>query len=125
MKFVTTKKGLTTNFFSPLSFVAVFGSAIRNPGWVKIRIRDKHPGSATMDTYLILTYVILVPCCSYYVLGTVIISKKTNKTWPTLANKSKNIRFCVSGSVPYVFGSPGSGSVIICTDPDPSINKQK
>jgi hypothetical protein len=26
---------------------------------------------------------------------------------------------------PYVFGPPGSGSVIICTDPDPSINKQK
>jgi hypothetical protein len=22
---------------------------IRDPGWVKIRIRDKHPGSATLD----------------------------------------------------------------------------
>jgi hypothetical protein len=45
---------MTTNFFSPLSFVAVFGfeirdprsgirdpgSVIRDPGWVKIRIRD-------------------------------------------------------------------------------------
>ncbi len=31
---------MTTNFFSPLSFVAVFGSAIR----------DKHPGSATLPT---------------------------------------------------------------------------
>jgi hypothetical protein len=39
---------MTTNFFSPLSFVAVFGSEIRDPGWVKIRIRDKHPGSATL-----------------------------------------------------------------------------
>jgi hypothetical protein len=39
---------MTTNFFSPLSLVAVFGSGIRNPGWVKIRIRDKHPGSATL-----------------------------------------------------------------------------
>jgi hypothetical protein len=29
---------MTTNFFSPLSFVAVFGSGIR----------DKHPGSATL-----------------------------------------------------------------------------
>jgi hypothetical protein len=43
------------NFFSPLSFVPVFGSGIRDPGseirdpgWVKIRIRDKHPGSATL-----------------------------------------------------------------------------
>ncbi len=29
----------------PLSFVAVFGSGIRDPGWVKIRIRD--PGSTS------------------------------------------------------------------------------
>ena len=36
------------NFFSPLSFQPVFGSGIRDPGWVKIRIRDKHPGSATL-----------------------------------------------------------------------------
>jgi hypothetical protein len=41
------KKGVTEIFFSPLSFVVVFGSGIRDPGWVKIRIRDKHPGSAT------------------------------------------------------------------------------
>ncbi len=67
---------MTTNFFSPLCFVAVFGSGIRDPGseirdprsgirdpgseirdprsgirytgGVKIRIRDKHPGSATL-----------------------------------------------------------------------------
>jgi hypothetical protein len=45
---------MTTIFFSPLSIVAVFGSEIRGPGWVKIRIRirDKHPGSATLaETY--------------------------------------------------------------------------
>jgi hypothetical protein len=28
VKFVATKKVMTTNFFSPLSFVAVFGSEI-------------------------------------------------------------------------------------------------
>jgi hypothetical protein len=46
---------MTKNFFPPLSFAAVFGSGIRDPGseirdpgWVKIRIRDKHPGSATL-----------------------------------------------------------------------------
>jgi hypothetical protein len=38
VKFVATKKGMTTNFFSSLPFVAVFGSGIR----------DKHPGSATL-----------------------------------------------------------------------------
>ncbi len=35
VKFVASKKGITTNFFSPLSFVEVFGSEIRDPGWVK------------------------------------------------------------------------------------------
>jgi hypothetical protein len=39
---------MTTIFFSSLSFVAVFGSGIRDPGWVKIRIRDKHHKSATL-----------------------------------------------------------------------------
>ncbi len=53
MKFVATKNGLTKKNFSPLSFVAVFGSGIRDPG-SEIRdpgsgIRDKHPGSATLD----------------------------------------------------------------------------
>ncbi len=55
MKFVATKKGLTTNFFSTLSFVAVFGSGIRVPGSgmgknqdLGSGIRDKHPGSATL-----------------------------------------------------------------------------
>ncbi len=47
-KFVATKKGKTTNF-SP-SFVAVVGSRIeiRDPGWIKIRIADKYPRSATL-----------------------------------------------------------------------------
>ncbi len=42
------KKMFDKIFCSPLSFVAVFGSGIRDPGWVKIRIQDKHPGSATL-----------------------------------------------------------------------------
>jgi hypothetical protein len=44
---------MTTNFFSPLSFFYLFldpGSEIRDPGWVKIMIRDKHPGSATLGS---------------------------------------------------------------------------
>ncbi len=45
VKFVATKKGITTNFFTPL-FCFCFW--IRDPGKVKIRIRDKHPGSATL-----------------------------------------------------------------------------
>ncbi len=38
-------------FFHPSLFYLFLdpGSEIRDPGWVKIRIRDKHPGSATLD----------------------------------------------------------------------------
>ncbi len=48
MKFVATKQVWQLIFFHPSLWVAVFGSGIRDPGWVKIRIRDKHPGSATL-----------------------------------------------------------------------------
>jgi hypothetical protein len=42
VKFLATKKRFENEFFSPLSFVAVFGSGIRDPGsgMGKIRIRD-------------------------------------------------------------------------------------
>jgi hypothetical protein len=43
VKFVATKKGMTTNFCSPLSFVAVFGSGIRDPGSGMDKNQD--PGS--------------------------------------------------------------------------------
>jgi hypothetical protein len=56
VKFVATKNGLTKKNFSPLSFVAVFGSGIRDPrsgirdGYKSgSGIRDKHPGSATLE----------------------------------------------------------------------------
>jgi hypothetical protein len=45
VKFVATKKGMTTIFVSPLSFAAVFGSGMgknQDPGWVKIRIRIRY-----------------------------------------------------------------------------------
>ena len=52
--FVATKK-VGQLIFYPCSFVAVGGSGIQDPGsknrdprWIKIRIRDKHPGSATL-----------------------------------------------------------------------------
>jgi hypothetical protein len=44
--FVASKN--RTKKFSPSSFGAVVGSGIRDPGWIEIRIRDKHPGSATL-----------------------------------------------------------------------------
>jgi hypothetical protein len=45
---------MTTNYFSPHSFVAVFGSEIRDPGWVKIRSGVNIPIS---NTGLTLYYV--------------------------------------------------------------------
>jgi hypothetical protein len=53
---------MTTNFFH-LSLLLLFldpGSGIRDPGWVKIRIRDKHPGYATLD-FLLLISVLKAP----------------------------------------------------------------
>jgi hypothetical protein len=41
VKFMATKKVWQHIFFHPFFW-------IRDPGWVKIRIRDKHPGSATL-----------------------------------------------------------------------------
>jgi hypothetical protein len=47
MTIMATQKRYDNKFFSPLSFIAVFGSLIQDPrseigdpGWVKIRIRD-------------------------------------------------------------------------------------
>jgi hypothetical protein len=45
LKFEATKKIYDNKFFLPLSFVAVFGSGIRDPG---SGILDKHPGSTTL-----------------------------------------------------------------------------
>jgi hypothetical protein len=51
VRFVATKKSLTTYFFHPCLLLLSLdpGSEIRDPEWVKIRIRGKHPGSATLD----------------------------------------------------------------------------
>jgi hypothetical protein len=43
VKFAATKKRFETNFFSPLSFVAVFGSGIRGPG--SGMGKNQYPGS--------------------------------------------------------------------------------
>ncbi len=50
---------MTTIFFHQYLSFAVFGSGIRDPGpeWVKIRIRDKHPGSATLGGNKLFVFV--------------------------------------------------------------------
>ncbi len=47
---MATKKYDNQFFFTSL-FCCCFW--IRDPGWVKIRIRDKHPGSATLVSLII------------------------------------------------------------------------
>jgi hypothetical protein len=45
-----------------------FGSRIRDPGWKKVGsgIRDKHPGSATLDFFkTLLVYTCLAPNTTY------------------------------------------------------------
>ncbi len=39
---------MTVIFFPPL-LLLLLESGIRDPGWIKIRIRDKHSGSAKLD----------------------------------------------------------------------------
>ncbi len=39
-------------FFHPCLFIALL-----DPGWVKIRIRDKHPGSATLLPFIVISIV--------------------------------------------------------------------
>ncbi len=46
VKFVATKKGMTSNFFFIPLLCCCFW--IRDPEWVKFRIQDTHPGSATL-----------------------------------------------------------------------------
>jgi hypothetical protein len=48
MIFVAKKNGRTKKFPPPLLVMLDTGSEIRDPGWIKIRIRNKHPGSATL-----------------------------------------------------------------------------
>ena len=50
MKFVATTKGITTNFFSPLSFVPVFGSEIRDPRYGMGKYQDPGSGMNILDT---------------------------------------------------------------------------
>jgi hypothetical protein len=48
MTFVATKNARTKKFSTYFFFGAVVRSEIREPGRIKLRIRDKHPGSATL-----------------------------------------------------------------------------
>ncbi len=43
------QKKVRQAYFFPSFSVAVVGSEIRNPRWIKNRIRNKHPGSATLN----------------------------------------------------------------------------
>ncbi len=67
MIFVATKKDLTIIFFTPLFCCCIWildpRSGIRDPGWIKIRIRDKHPGSATLVSIYNFVVYSKIPWC--------------------------------------------------------------
>ncbi len=54
IKYLWLLKKVGQQIFSS-SFVAVLGSRIRDRGWIKIRIRDKHHGSATLEERLVFS----------------------------------------------------------------------
>jgi hypothetical protein len=58
VKFVATWKGMTTNFFSLLSSVAAFGSGMGKNQDSGSGIRDKHAGSATLPSPILLDSVL-------------------------------------------------------------------
>jgi hypothetical protein len=49
VKFMATKRGMTTNFFSPLSFVAVFGSGMGDAGSGIGKNQDSGSGINILD----------------------------------------------------------------------------
>jgi hypothetical protein len=51
---------MATNFFTPFFSCCIW---IRDPGWVKIRIQDKHPGSATLVATMHMTVSYLAFKC--------------------------------------------------------------
>jgi hypothetical protein len=89
VKFVATRKDMATNYFSSLSFVAVFGSGIRvlGSGMVnnqdpEIRdnypgsgIRDEHPGSATLPSTQLFcgSSLAILPVMSYEALILIVL----------------------------------------------------
>jgi hypothetical protein len=56
-------------FLDPGSGIRDPGSEIRDPGWVKIRIRDKHRGSATLENLSLAHCVALSPPAPFYFLS--------------------------------------------------------
>jgi hypothetical protein len=79
---------------------AAAGTGLCPTGRTSAKIRDG------IAAWMLRTYVPTVLYCTY-------------------TQCSGSVRFGPSGSGSVRFGPPGSESVIICTDPDPSINKQK
>jgi hypothetical protein len=60
-----TQKVSNSKFFTPLCCCCFWfrdpRSGFRDPGWVKIRIRDKHPGSATLVVNPLRKKLIRIP----------------------------------------------------------------
>jgi hypothetical protein len=66
---------MTTIFFHPSRFLLFL-----DPGWVKIRIRDKHPGSATLQ-FFGLKYLTSLMRMRIQIRGTLDPGFRMEKIW--------------------------------------------
>ncbi len=124
------------NFFHP-SLCCCFW--IRDPVWVKIRIRDKHPGSATLCLYGLALYErrSLRACNERYTQNCLQISKSGavlrirdvnsgSELSPSRIRMLTIYPSRIQGSKRYRFPDPGSGSATLqrsvklkfCIEPD-------
>jgi hypothetical protein len=89
VNFIATKKGRTNKIFPTTSFLLLLDlrSGIRDPGWKKMRIREKNPGTAV---------------CLFDSLFVIFIATKKVRT----TNFSSLLCFAVVGSK---IRNPGSG----------------
>jgi hypothetical protein len=94
---------MTTNFFPPLSFVAVFGSGIRDPRWVKIRIRDKLPGSATLPQCFFIVHSSMLSCHSSSSSCCSSSPPTLSSSLPSFSSSSPNLRSTAPSSTGTVF----------------------
>jgi hypothetical protein len=77
-------------------------SEIRDPGWVKIRIREKHPGSATLCIRLLT-----LPKLSCCVGNKVDIKDRKVKAKSIVFHRKKNLQYYdISAKSNYNFEKP-------------------
>ncbi len=84
------QKMYDNKFFSPLSLLLFLdpGSEVRDPGWVKIRIRDKNPESATLALKYPLNIKYDTRHCAYSLRSSAQTQSPAGRTWAVMTAPS-------------------------------------